>query len=249
MEYHNGIKSYTCVISPGIALYLPDPVVEHPEITSIISIGRIIFKTGFFMKFKLLYPLITIILILSGCNPAKLTLIPRNGTILAFGDSLTIGKGVDISDSYPSVLAELSGRIVINEGIIGEETSEGLQRLETILKEVKPDIVILLEGGNDILQDKDLSLTKANLSKMIELIQNNNSSVVLVGVPDKTLATNSAIIYKELTEKYNLVLEESIIMNLLVNPEYKYDDHHFNKKGYRLLAESIYEILHDNGAL
>ena len=68
-------------------------------------------------------------------------------------------------------------------------------------------------------------------------------------VPDKTLAAKSAIIYKELSEKYDLVLEESIIMNLLINPEYKYDDHHFNKKGYRLLAESIYKILQDNGAL
>lgn len=201
------------------------------------------------MKFKLLYPLIAIILILPGCSSAKLTLLPSNGTILAFGDSLTIGKGVDVADSYPSVLAELSGRKVINAGIVGEETSKGLLRLEPMLKEIIPDLVILLEGGNDILRDRDLTLTKANLSKMIELIQDNNIPVVLIGVPDKTLAAKSAIIYKELSEKYDLVLEESIIMNLLINPEYKYDDHHFNKKGYRLLAESIYKILQDNGAL
>lgn len=201
------------------------------------------------MKFKLLYPLIAILLILSGCNSSKLTLLPKNGTILAFGDSLTIGKGVDVSYSYPSVLAELSGRKVINAGITGEVTSAGLLRLEAILKKIKPDLVILLEGGNDILQGKDLTLTEANLSKMIELIQDNNTPVVLIGVPDKTLAANSAIIYKELSEKYDLVLEESIIKTLLINPEYKFDEHHFNKKGYRLLAETIYKMLQDNGAL
>lgn len=201
------------------------------------------------MKFKLFYPFIVTILILSGCNSSKLTLLPQNGTILAFGDSLTIGKGVNITDSYPSALEELSGRKVINAGIIGEETSEGLLRLKKILTEIKPDLVILLEGGNDILRDKDSTLIKENLSKMIELTQDNKIPVVLVGVPDKTLVADSAIIYKELSEKYNLILEESIIKTLLINPEYKYDDHHFNKKGYRLLAESIYKVLKDNGAL
>ncbi len=184
-----------------------------------------------------------------GCNPAKLTLLPQNGTILAFGDSLTIGKGVDISDSYPGILAELSGRKVINAGITGEETSEGLLRLPIILKDTKPDLIILLEGGNDILRDRDLTLIKNNLSKMIELAHNLDISIILVGVPDKNLAANSAGIYRELSEKYNLVLEENIIKTLLINPEYKYDDHHFNEKGYRLLAETLYKLLHDNGAL
>jgi acyl-CoA thioesterase I len=162
---------------------------------------------------------------------------------------LTIGKGVNITDSYPSVLADLSGRKVINAGITGEETSKGLLRLESILKEIKPDLVILLEGGNDILNDKDLTITKSNLSKMIELIQNNKIPVVLIGVPDKTLTANSSEIYKEISDKYNLILEESIIKNLLINPEYKSDDHHFNKKGYHLLAESIYKIIKEAGAL
>jgi len=201
------------------------------------------------MRFKLLYSLLAVLVLFSGCTRAKLSIIPGNGTILAFGDSLTFGKGVDITDSYPSVLAELSGRKVINAGLTGEITSEGLLRLERLLKKSKPDLIILLEGGNDILQNRDLIQTKTNLSKMIELILNKNIPVVLVGVPDKTLTPNSAIIYKELSEKYDLILEGNIIKTLLVNPEYKYDEHHFNQMGYRLLAESIYRILKDNGAL
>jgi len=201
------------------------------------------------MKLKFFYLFFIFIFIISGCNSKKLALLPQQGTILAFGDSLTIGKGVDIAYSYPSVLAELSGRKVINAGITGEVSSQGLLRLEKVLKDIKPDFVVLLEGGNDILQNKDLTLTKGNLSKMIELIMEKNIPVILVGVPNKTLSDNSAKIYYELSKEYKLLLEDSIIKKLLINPQYKSDEHHFNKKGYHLLAESIYKILQNNGAI
>ena len=200
------------------------------------------------MKFKLFLSRVAVSVILLGCNPAKLALIPPDGTILAFGDSLTIGKGVGLSNSYPGILSDLTGRNVVNAGITGEETSAGLLRLPKMLKEINPDLLILLEGGNDILRDRDPNIIKENLSKMIDLARNLDIPVVLVGVPDKNLAGNSADIYIELSAEYNLVLEENIIKTLLVNPEYKSDMHHFNEEGYRVLAETLYQLLHENGA-
>ena len=102
----------------------------------------------------------------SGCSENKLTPIPLEGTILAFGDSLTAGVGTTKDKSYPSVLAELTGRHIINAGISGEETKAGLQRFEHVLVQSKPDLVILLEGGNDILRNRKLSNTKKNLAAM-----------------------------------------------------------------------------------
>lgn len=201
------------------------------------------------MKFKFFLFFVAISVFLLGCHPLKLVFIPSDGTILAFGDSLTIGKGVDLSGSYPGVLSDLTGKNVVNAGIIGEETSAGLLRLPKLLKETNPDLLILLEGGNDILRDRDSNIIKNNLSKMIEIAHKLDIPVVLVGVPDKNLTVNSVDIYIELAAEFNLVLEENIIKFLLVNPEYKSDIHHFNKEGYRVLAETLYKLLQENGAI
>jgi acyl-CoA thioesterase-1 len=93
------------------------------------------------------------VLLLTGCSDPKLSEIPRNATILAFGDSLTVGVGASYAESYPVVLTELSGRKVINAGVSGETTTQGLQRLPGLLEQHEPELVLLLEGGNDILRN------------------------------------------------------------------------------------------------
>lgn len=188
------------------------------------------------------------LLLLQGCGGPKLTAIPPKGTILAFGDSLTAGYGVDEAQSYPTVLAELSDRTVINAGISGETTTEGLARLPGILAETNPDLLILLEGGNDILRSQDLSQTKANLAAMVELAQDQDIDVVLVGVPQRSITASIAPLYGELAEDYGLVFEEDLIRNLIRNEDYKSDAVHFNAQGYRIMAEELHELLDKKGA-
>src|SRR5690554_7427177 len=91
-----------------------------------------------------------LIITLAACSKATLTPIGVDGTILAFGDSLTYGIGVDAEHSYPTVLSRLSQREVINAGVAGETTSQGLSRLESLLENNHYDLLILFEGGNDI---------------------------------------------------------------------------------------------------
>ncbi|PAJ71960.1 hypothetical protein CJF42_23860 [Pseudoalteromonas sp. NBT06-2] len=121
-----------------------------------------------------------LVLILAGCSEAPLKSLSSDSKILAFGDSLTLGKGVTRQYNYPSVLANLTGLTVVNEGISGETTANGLKRFEKKLIEHQPDLVILLEGGNDFLRNKLHTKTQENLAQMIEITKNLNIDLVLL---------------------------------------------------------------------
>jgi acyl-CoA thioesterase-1 len=107
----------------------------------------------------------------------------------------------------------------------------------------------LLQGGNDILRGKDLAATRENLAAMIEQAQAAQVQVVLVGVPDKLLFTDSAAFYGELAEQYQVVLVEDALAGLLRNTAYKSDAIHLNARGYALFAQAVYETLQEQGAL
>lgn len=194
--------------------------------------------------------LVICLLFLQACSESiSLTPIPRDGVILAFGDSLTVGVGTSSAYSYPAVLAELSGYKVVGAGVSGEETTQGLIRLPKVIDEVNPDLLILLEGGNDILRNKNVHNTKQNLAAMIELAQSRNVQVVLIGVPEKKIFSDVAPLYEELAEQYHLVFADDLLSGLLRDNEYKSDAVHLNQQGYRMMAESIHKLLVKHGAL
>jgi len=200
------------------------------------------------ISLKLLTTLLTLLL-LSACGEAKLTPIPQDGVILAFGDSLTVGVGTSAANSYPAVLAQLTGIPVINRGISGETTAGGRQRLAAVLSETNPDLLILIEGGNDILRNNKSAQTKANLAAMITLAKNQNIPVVLLGIPEKKLFSNSAPFYTELADEFELVFDHDLMADLLRTLSYKSDPIHLNSQGYRKMAEGIRDLLKENGAL
>lgn len=193
--------------------------------------------------------LLVVILTTAGCGAPELELLPTGGRILAFGDSLTYGVGTTRENSYPAVLSELTGLEVINAGVSGETTAGGLTRLERVLDESQANLMILLEGGNDILQNRNQAETKANLAAMIGMAKARDIPVVLLGVPEKKLFSSAAPLYEELAEEHQLVFNGSLVAGLLRSPSYKSDPVHLNSKGYRKMAESIHELLTDSGAL
>lgn len=186
---------------------------------------------------------------LQACDSPKIDTLPEDAVILAFGDSLTSGVGASQSKSYPAVLQALSGLRVVNAGVSGETTAQGLQRLSGVLDRANPDLVILIEGGNDILKRLNMQQTKKNLREMILHIIERSLPVVLIGVPEKSLFSGSAPIYKELADEFDLVFDDKLIANLQRSPALKSDIVHFNEKGYQKMAESIYQLLKESGAL
>ena len=200
------------------------------------------------LGFSLAFLLMT--LLLQACSDDKLlSRVSESGVILAFGDSLTSGVGVNPDNSYPSALAKLTGRKVVNAGISGEVTKQGLARLAKVIDKTNPELLILLQGGNDILRNHNLAETKRNLSAMISLAKDQGVQVVLVGVPKKQLFSDSAPFYIELAEEHQVVLEAELISTLLRKPRFKSDSVHFNEIGYLKMAEEIHQLLRDNGAL
>ena len=193
--------------------------------------------------------LISVVLLLCACGDKPLQALTGDDVILAFGDSLTAGMGVAEDKAYPAVLSELTGLAVVNAGISGETTAEGLARLPVALDEANPSLLILFEGGNDILRNQDLKKTKANLSAMIQMAKQQGVQVVLVGVPRKQLFSSTAQIYGELAKEHELMLQGDIVASLLRKPDMKSDSVHFNSKGYRAVAEAIAKMLHEGGAL
>ena len=185
-------------------------------------------------------------LLLAACGEPGFRPLAAGETILAFGDSLTEGRGVNPAQSYPSVLASLSGHPVINGGVSGELSRAGRARLPGLLAEHRPALVILLEGGNDILHGSGEGALKANLAAMIEAVQGSGAQVLLVAVPRKSLFADGAPLYGELAEQYGLVLDNDSLGELLRTPGLKSDAVHLNAQGYGALAE---RLLQARGAL
>lgn len=169
--------------------------------------------------------------------------------ILAFGDSLTFGTGAGPAESYPAVLERLIGNRVINAGIPGEVTGEGLSRLPALLEREQPALLILCHGGNDILRRYNPQRTADNLRAMVRLAQARGVAVVLVAVPSLGIALSPAAFYREIAADMKVPIEEHILTTVLSDPTLRSDFIHPNAAGYRRLAESMAALLKQSGAV
>ena len=203
------------------------------------------------MRIRRISSAILFVLIISGCSgeDASIDRIPDDGVILAFGDSLTFGTGVKREESYPAILQTLSGRKVINAGEPGEVTTDGMQRLPGLLKEHNPNLLILIHGGNDMLRKKNLDVAIENLRSMIEMARNRDIPVVMMAVPNPTLILSPAEFYEELADSMKVPIEVDAISDILQYPSNKSDSVHPNAKGYRMMAESLNELLQSLNAI
>ncbi len=180
---------------------------------------------------------------------AELPPLPSDAVIVAFGDSLTFGTGVPPHQSYPTVLARLTGRRVVNAGVPGELSAQGLRRLRGIVERERPTLVVLCHGGNDILRRQDRSDLEDNLRAMVEYLRAANVATVLLGVPEPSVFLRSADLYRVVARDYDVPLDEDIVPALLRDDAFKSDQIHFNAAGYRRMAEAIDMLLRRHGAL
>lgn len=201
---------------------------------------------------------LALFLVLTACSKSEkvFSKLPNDAVIMAFGDSLTYGTGADKSQSYPSILAQLSSHTVINNGIPGEISADGLKRLPALLDQQHPQLLILIHGGNDILRNLPREQTAANLTQMITEAKKRNIKVVMLGVPTFGLFSvvgisnlESAEIYQQIAEAEKIPADLKSLPEIVSKRELKSDEVHPNAQGYQLLAEAVLKLLQKTGAL
>ena len=192
-----------------------------------------------------------LLMLLAACGDSQqqLARLPDNAVILAFGDSLTYGTGANKGESYPAILEKSVNRKVINAGIPGELSMQGLKRLPALLDKHKPSLLILCHGGNDILQREDLAEAEANIRQMITLAQNKNIPVIFFGVPKPGFFLNDAKLYNNISENTEVTFIPNLIAEILSDASMKSDPVHPNKTGYRKMASTLADTLRNIGAI
>ncbi len=188
---------------------------------------------------------------LAACSdaPPPLPRLGADDVVLAFGDSITHGTGARPEDSYPEVLGKLIGRRVVGAGVPGEVTAKGLLRLPDVLDEVKPKVLVLCMGGNDMLRKVEPVAIEANLRSMVRVARDRGIAVVLIAVPKPALFGGNAAFYNAIAKENDLPLEGEVLKGVLFDNEFKADPIHPNAKGYRRIAEAIAELLRRAGAV
>lgn len=175
---------------------------------------------------------------------------PAEGKIVALGDSLTAGLGVDPDRSYPSLLQkrlveEGHDYRVVNAGVSGETTSGTLSRLDWILSQ-DPDIVILEIGANDGLRGIETDLVEDNLDSILAKLEEEDVVTVFTGMKmvwnlgaDYTSRFNA--VFPRLAAKHDVIFMPFFLEDVAGENRFNQSDTiHPNEEGYRRIVENIY---------
>jgi acyl-CoA thioesterase-1 len=210
-------------------------------------------------KFKyFFFSTLLILLMGQGCEEESTTLEAQpekkiEGTIVAVGDSLTEGLGVEEEFAYPAVLEkklqEQGYRYrVINAGISGETSSGTLSRIKWVLT-LKPDIVILVIGANDGLRGIEPELVKSNVRKIIRVLKENNVLVALGGMQivqnlGQDYTTAFADIYTTIARSEDVIFIPFFLDGVAADPGLNQADGiHPTAEGYRKIVDTIYPFI------
>ena len=185
--------------------------------------------------------LLLIALLLSGCAKAEVKfLTPHQGPVVVIGDSLSVGVGADRPDEgYVALLEKRLGVKIVNKGISGNTTGDGLARLEDDVLAQKPGLVIIELGGNDFLRKAEPAEVFANLEKMIDRIQSQEVPVLLLGIQSSVLRDQHEADFRALAERKGTAYVPNIVADVAGNQALKADPIHPNSAGYVTVADRI----------
>jgi acyl-CoA thioesterase-1 len=173
--------------------------------------------------------------------------------IICFGDSLTAGFGTDPGESYPDVLQQLLDAShyhyhVVNAGISGDTTKDGLDRLSRVIAR-HPQLVVIEFGGNDGLRGLPLEQTQANLDSILHQLQTSGAKVALAGItlpPDygPDYIKNFDAMYPALAKKYHVPLLPFLLKDVYGVPgDMQKDDTHATAQGNKQVALNIEQLI------
>jgi acyl-CoA thioesterase-1 len=177
----------------------------------------------------------------------------RRPLLVCFGDSLTAGAGTGPGESYPDYLQSVLDQRHIhyrvdNQGISGNTTKDGLQRLPGILA-LHPAVVLVEFGGNDGLRGLPIADTRANLDQIVATLQHSGARVALAGItlppdygPDYIRQFDQT--YTLIAKKYRVPLLPFLLQNVYGVPGMMQRDRtHATAAGNRIVARNLLPLL------
>jgi acyl-CoA thioesterase-1 len=170
-------------------------------------------------------------------------------TILALGDSLVAGYGLEKADSFPTELeealrAEGHDVRVINAGVSGDTSKGGLARVDWLFAD-KPDLMLLELGANDGLRGLPPAQTEENLAAIIEKAQDAGVPVLLAGMmapPNlgREYGEEFNAVFPRLAERYDVAFYPFFLDGVAAEPELNQGDGmHPNAAGVDVIVERI----------
>lgn len=174
--------------------------------------------------------------------------------IIAFGDSLTAGFGLEEIESYPYLLqqklkADGYDYEVVNAGVSGDTSLGGLERIDWTLESDNAKILILELGANDLLRVVPPEKMRDNLDRIIEKAKAKNVEILLCGMiapPTMGAEYQRAFsdAFPDLAEKHDVDYVPFLLDGVALNKELNQADGiHPNAHGTRLMTENIYKEL------
>ncbi len=186
---------------------------------------------------------------------AETTPMENETVIVMLGDSLTAGYGLAAEEALPEqVEARLQASgvpvSIINAGVSGDTTANGLARFDWSVTSADPDILLVALGANDFLQGQPPATLKRNLSAIIERAQAADIEVILVGLSPRSddvsegSAGSYASIYPELAEAYGIALFPDMLAGVWDTPDLlQADGLHPTADGIDKVAERLAAFL------
>jgi len=175
--------------------------------------------------------------------------------IVMLGDSLTDGYGLPRSNAYPALISEKlrAGGYdfeVVNAGVSGDTTADGLRRLPQHLRQ-RVDVLVIALGINDAFRGVPIDEMRANLQAIIDRTRARHPKVALViaGMQLPLVGTDGYVrafgdMYGELAEKNGAVLIPYLLAGVGGDPTLNQADRiHPNAAGQRILAENVWRTL------
>ncbi len=169
---------------------------------------------------------------------------PRNTIVVAFGDSLIEGRGATTGNDLVSLLSRKLDNPIINLGVAGNTTGEGLARINEVFIH-SPGTVILLLGGNDYLRNIPEQETFDNLQTIITDLQSQGIFVILLGVRGGIFRDNYKSEFDSLAKEMGVLYVPDVLNGIYGDSRYMSDVVHPNDAGYKKIAERVYAAIHD----
>lgn len=202
-------------------------------------------------------PLLTFLMTLTalGCGGKQVPTAPDQPIpiIVAFGDSLTSGPGLNLGQTWPALVQrrlddEGFNYRVINSGVSGDTSSEAVERIDAALVPATR-IMVLALGINDGLRGVPTATLEKNLATIIERAKAKDIAVLLCGMEAPplrglTYSIEFHRVFTRIADRYQLLLVPFFLLGVVGHSDLTLSDHvHPNAAGHKIIADAIWQYL------